>query len=568
MNPALLAAGLVLAAGVLPGAILFRLPIASRNTRAALPAAERAFWYVVISLSWSVGLTLALAALSSYSPVTLLLINAGITVALIAIFRGRLRLGAIAPRIDVSAVLPVLLLALCAWRFFPAAEYVIGGKDPGVYVNEGISMHRTGTLFRRDEVVASVPADARDLFFRSHGRDDYYSVRFMGVFIMDPATGMVMAGFPHLFPASVALGYGVAGIRGATTTVAVWAVLGVLAVYFLGVRLMGRWAAFLGCVLLILNVAETWYGRYPNAEVVMQVLLFGGLLAFSYSEQEDGRFFAWVAGSACGLLVFLRFDAFLAIAAFLIVCSMRWIIDRKPPRLEFLLPLVAGVVLALLYYTGPLEAFFWQYRVNLPPLWTNVAAVVAAIAIVVAAGTQRRWLGPLLEEYLPPALALIIAALAVYGLFFREPAGRLAEADAYALRTFRASYVFWPALAASVAGFVMMARRQFWSHPGFFVVFALFAVFFFRKLHIVPEHFWLSRRFLPMILPGVCLLAAGALVGSAAAGETHRLGRRLAGTLGVAFIAWQFWAAARPVAAHVEYRGAIHALEQLAARID
>jgi len=569
MNQALLAAGFVLAAGVLPGAIVFRLPLASRDARAALPADERAFWYVLISVSWSVALTFALAALEMYSLPRLLVINSALAAILLLAFRGRLMWRGTAQGIDFKVVLPVLLVALCVWRFFPAAEYVIGGKDPGVYVNEGISMHRTGTLFRHDAAVSSVPAEARDLFFRKHvGREEYYGVRFMGVFIQDPASGAVMPGFPHLFPASVALGYGVAGLRGATNTVAVWAVLGVLAVYFLGAALMGRWAAFLGATLLALNVAETWYARYPNAEVVMQTLVFAGLLAFARNENEkdEGSFFAWIAGTSCALLIFLRFDAFLALTALMAASALRWIVDRRAPTPAFVGTAVVGAVLALLYYSGPLKAYFWQYQVNLPPVAVSLGAVLAAVAMVIAVGTQRRWLGPLLARYLPAGLAVLLAVLAVYGLFFREPGGRLTDWDAYALRIFRADYVFWPALVAAVAGCAIVGRKSFWRHPAFFLVFASFAVFFFRKLHIVPEHFWLSRRFLPVILPGVCLLAAGALTGSAGAGEKHRVGRRLAGTAGVAFIAWQFWTAAAPVEAHVEYRGAIHAIEQLAAR--
>ena len=66
----------------------------------------------------------------------------------------------------------------------------------------------------------------------------------MGVFINDPETGEVIAQFPHLFPASVAIGYRLGGHRGATNMVALWATLGVLAVYFFGARLIGRLAAF------------------------------------------------------------------------------------------------------------------------------------------------------------------------------------------------------------------------------------------------------------------------------------------------------------------------------------
>ena len=568
MNQALLAAGFVLAAVVLPGAIVFRLPVASRDTRAALPADERVFWYVLISVCWSVALTFALAAASAYSLPRLLVVNLAVSAVMLLVYRGRLAMRDTAPRIGIAAVLPLVLLAVCGWRFFPAAEYVIGGKDPGVYVNEGISIHRTGTILRRDEAVAAVPADARELFFRFHGREEYYGVRFMGVNVMDPATGAVMPGFPHLFPASIALGYGVAGLRGATSTVAVWAVLGVLAVFFVGARLMGRWAAFLGCVLLVLNVAETWYARYPNTEVVMQVLLFAGVLAYSYSEEGDGRFFAGVAGGACALLMFLRFDAVVALGGFFAACALRWIVDRRAPRLTFVVPAVAGLVLALFYYVGPLKAYFWIYQVNMPSLPVALAAAVVALGLVVAAGTQRRWMAPALKTYLPLGLAAVVAGLAVYALFFRESAGRLAEEDAHALRMFRERYVYWPALIAAIAGFAVVGRREFWRQPAFFVLAAMFSVFFFRKLHIVWEHFWLARRFLPMILPGLCLLAAGALVGASGSGETHRAGRRLAGTLGVAFIAWQFWTAAAPVAAHVEYRGAIRAVEQLASRVN
>src|SRR5262245_44715315 len=214
MRVALYAAGVALAVGVLPGGFLFRLPLASREERASIPADERVFWYALLSACWSVAVALGLASLSSYSLTRLLGINLGVCGAIALAFRGRLLWRGSAAGIDMKALLPLALVALCIWRFFPAAEYIIGGQDPGVYVNEGISIARTGTMFRHDAVVADVPEPARDLFFRSHGREEYYGLRFMGIFITNPATGDVMPGFPHLFPASVTIGYGLAGVRG------------------------------------------------------------------------------------------------------------------------------------------------------------------------------------------------------------------------------------------------------------------------------------------------------------------------------------------------------------------
>src|SRR6185369_17168919 len=102
--------------------------------------------------------------------------------ALLLASRLRVRLGAAAPRPGWSAILPLLLLALGVWRFFPASEYIIGGKDPGTYINEGIQIAQRGTIVIRDDTVAAVPEFARDLFFPSHDDPDYYSNRFMGFF--------------------------------------------------------------------------------------------------------------------------------------------------------------------------------------------------------------------------------------------------------------------------------------------------------------------------------------------------------------------------------------------------
>src|SRR5262245_60738569 len=176
-------------------------------------------------------------------------------------------------------------------------------------MNEGIQIAQRGTFAYRDPVVASVPGVARDLFFPSHQRPDYYGLRFMGFFIRDPNTGLVVGQFPHLFPASIAIAYGIDGLTGARRTTGVWAILGLLAVYFAGARLVGRAAAFGGAALLAVNVVQVWFARYPNAEVVMQALLFAALLATARAHVDGDRFFAPVAGCLLGLLLFLRVDA-------------------------------------------------------------------------------------------------------------------------------------------------------------------------------------------------------------------------------------------------------------------
>ena len=73
----------------LPGLLIFRLPGRSRPYRASLPADERAFWAIVLSLAWSLALVLTLAALGRYTFDRLLTTNAIACVVLLAAFRQR-----------------------------------------------------------------------------------------------------------------------------------------------------------------------------------------------------------------------------------------------------------------------------------------------------------------------------------------------------------------------------------------------------------------------------------------------------------------------------------------------
>ena len=265
---------------------------------------------------------LALAAFGEYRFDRLLIGNAVLCGVLLAAANVNLRYRGEAIRPTATVLLPVLLIALAVWRFFPSSEYVIGGKDPGTYMNEGIQIAQRGSLVTTDPVVAAVPERARELFFRPQPQLGNEGLRFMGFFLLDARLGHVVGQFPHVLPASIAVGYGLFGLTGARMTVGIWAALGVLAVYFAAARLVGRAAAFGAAVLLSLHVLQVWFSRYPNAEVAIQTLLFASLLAFARAHQDDDRFFAPVAGALIGLMLFLRIDTLLAIVAILAAAAL------------------------------------------------------------------------------------------------------------------------------------------------------------------------------------------------------------------------------------------------------
>ena len=78
--------------------------------------------------------------------------------------RGRLAYRGTAKRLSASAFLPLLIVVTAAWLYRPASEFIVGGKDPGAYMNEGIQIAQRGAFLVHDPVVAKVPQATRDLF--------------------------------------------------------------------------------------------------------------------------------------------------------------------------------------------------------------------------------------------------------------------------------------------------------------------------------------------------------------------------------------------------------------------
>jgi hypothetical protein len=556
--------------GYLPGALMLRWPSAGRPARAALPAEERLFWAVVLSVTSSCMLALGLGAFGLYTFSRLLWMLAALCGVLVMGSRFNLGLGPQAMRPGWTALIPAAFVALGLWLFFPPAEWVLGGRDPGVYTSEGVQIAQGGSLKTTDTLVASIPPQVLDLV--APPTQEVYRRRFVGFLLEDAKTGTVGGQFPHFYPASLAIGYGLDGLTGVRRTTGVWGILGLLAVYFAGTLYFGRAAAAAGVGLLGLHIAQVWFARSPYSELPMQALVFAALLAYARMEAVSSRFFGLVAASLLGAMLFLRVDAMIVIITVVGALLLEFAVGRR----------VRGYFVAVLgLWTGLgwtyLSVFVRPYLQmpigfveNLTTLhWVFIAAGAAGLAVLLALLRQRRAAPP---GRLPVAVVLAVTAGSFYAYFLRQPGGLLAPYDAYALRSFTVNYFTPYLLVAALAGFAIAVPRLFWSHPWMVLLVSVFSVFFFYKIRIVPEHFWMARRFLPVILPSMLLFA-----GAAAFYTPWRdlrgwklwlsRGRQAVGVAVVALAAWHFFAQTKPILAHIEYADVIPRLEALATQI-
>ena len=577
------AALIVLLIAYLPGALIFRLPLAERSRRAALSAEERVFWAVAISLALSSIVAFALAATGRFQLERLILVNGGISLTIGLLWRLKLRFDGEAPRPTWTAAAPLALLLLAAGTFFlvPPAEYINSDRDPSVYFNSGIQIAQQGSLLIDDPVVRSVPPQYRDLFFtEARAGASFDSSRFLGFYVLDQDAGTVVGQFPHLYPVWIAIAYETYGLTGSRYVHGLWGVLGVLAVYLTGARLFGRRAAFAGAALLAVNVAQVWFARYFCTEMLLQALAFAGVLAYIRAHVDGDRFFAPIAAILIGLIPFLHITGVVAVGAI----GLATLLGRyggQPFLASFALPLVAATGLAAVYYLTVLAHYtpFWYITTFQPEHVVVIAGALAVVALAFAA--RRPAFAARVRRWLPPVTTLALSILAVYALFIRVKGGLPATRDPAALYpeglyTYTFYYLQPLGLAAALAGWAVVSRQRFWPSWGFLALAAAFAIAFFYDPHINPDHFWAGRRYVSVILPASLLLIGAAAFTPASLPEWPGLAwtrgaaaarlRLAVGVVLVAGLGWQYAQATRPILRHVEHAGMIPTVEELAGR--
>ena len=185
-------------------------------------------------------------------------------------------------------------------------------------------------------------------------------------------------------------------------------------------------------------------------------------------------------------------------------------------RAGFLVTLTAWFLAAGAYYLTQLRPYFGRpiaYVQTLEPLQ------LAAFALAAARGV-RPDLGEPAATSVAQAIRVCLADRADRDRDDRRPPTRSSCAsraagwlphDAHAVRMFADLYFTRIAFVLALIGYALVVWRSFWRAPALILMITTLAVFFFYKMRIWPEQFWLARRFLTEILPGALIFASAAI---------------------------------------------------------
>jgi 4-amino-4-deoxy-L-arabinose transferase-like glycosyltransferase len=550
--------------------------------RGFLPTTAVALLAGLIASPWT---ALTLAEFGAFTPVVPL---AAFPLAASAVFRflrPRLARGespGTAPE-DLAAVgiaLASLLLTI------PPGEPLLGGWDPGVYVQTAAAVSRSGSLLLDQPDLAALGAEERGLLFRTLGD---VGMPFQGMFLL--TDGRLSPQFYHLYPCLMAVAWSIGGIRAALLVNPLFNVAAVLALYALAALFLGRRWALAAALVHALAPAQIWQAKFPTAEMTTQFFLLAGvaLLASAIQEEDSPTLLAALAGSSLGMAMLARYDTVLFLVP--LVAVLLWGVERKARQTRTVLLAVgtAGAFWAQSYLHQQAITPYYQPLGGLVGSALMATALVLVVRLLLGGTDVWRHCGDSFrrgETALRVGAAAILCSWALFGWLVRPqlagegrvgqlfrrfagepPLTKIAEllsgsesGNMLYLVDLLGALGFLAALTGIAT--LLVIRRQRWETAWLAASAAVMVTF---TMNVFHDHFlmWVSRRFVPVVLPLTSVgIAAGAAL-AAGAFRSRRPVRALPGAALVAAVLLLNADATRAMAREREWPGLIRWFESL-----
>lgn len=471
-----------------------------------------------VAASAAASLVLAAAGLHQAAPV----VTAVILVATAALVVRQWRT---TDRDRTGALLALGAVALGLAMYAPAFPYGSSDRDAGVYAYATYAIARTGSYDVPDPLGALPPGSTLNPILDGQ--------RVPG---LHPHGATARPGFFLVEPSLAATAQRVAGDAGRRALNPLTGALALAALALAVRRLASPLAGALAAALLAAGMLVVWQAKVPGPEMLALLGVAGTLLAAATGRDAT-------AGTLTSFVWLTRPEGFLVVLLGLGAGATR----RR---------YVAGLVAALPLPCWQTYAVAGDYatRNGIPPwpLLLVLGGGALATAELVRRGTVRlpdpaRWLVPATVAFL--ALLLLRQALAPDP----EPLRPGAAAGGYPPFTIGrvAGLVTWPAIALAVAGIGHVSRTRRWL----LLAPALLGAPYLVDPRISPDLMFWGRRFVPLLVPGLAILAA--------VGAT-RLKRVFAVPL-VAVALVVPLAQSLPLRSHREYAGTLDAARAAAA---
>lgn len=393
------------------------------------------------------------------------------------------------PFLPLCAIATALLLATPN-----RGEWIIGGWDPGVNINQGLLLSRTGTLHPGpDAALAAIPVEDRALFARPHsGRAEV----FPGM-PADLASASLRPYFYRATPTLVAL-LDRAGGRDAALRVNLIAGAGALFLLYALLRgRSGRIAALAALAVAALQPMFLHHTQSPASEMLELALLcaLGFVLSRPASTRSD------LVAAILVVAAIINRVSFLFLAPVLVVALAAESASEPDRRAALRRPLAIAAALALgLAWYAFITPGSWIKVAHLGGRLSTLFVLCACALVAFLAYRSRRVPKPGDGSRLTLVLTLALVTLLAAREFTRhEPWSEFGRnVDAWI------DYAGAAPLLAAACGLVLLAVGLRWD--AWLAALAFGLVVTLLQKHAADLYPWALKRWLPFTIP---LLAVG-----------------------------------------------------------
>jgi len=415
-----------------------------------------------------------------------------------------------------------LLLLFAVLPNMRQSEMILGGWDPGVYLHTAAAVAHSGAVKIVDPDLAALSELERDVI----ARNLFGVVEPFGGMRVLP-TGETSPSFHHAYPCLMASVWPLGGVRAALWVNPLFHVGSVILIAILVGCLFGARWAWVGGLLLAVSPAQIWQAGFSTAEMSTQFFLLGAslFLLLSQSRREGGVGAAILSALCLGFALLIRYDTIIYLVPLMLVLFAGFHVARYPRRVV----IMAVVLLPLVYHFYYIQTYIAPYYHPVSNMVKPVLGMVAGFVAVwmVFFRVFRQKLAPHLASLDKVLRATLLVGFAIWLAFVslvRPALPANATGNEGPIMSFLAgpdagnifhlpSFVGWPAFILSAVGLLVGIWRVRSFTPRAMLYAAIVSLVVITT-HVFNDHFlmWVSRRFVPVIIPLLVVMAVASLV--------------------------------------------------------
>ena len=333
------------------------------------------------------------------------------------------------PTLNHFSLILVIILIVGVMVFFQPM-FTNFGADDGILVPQAVNIAETGSLIAHDSILENMEGPARSTFYQSvdrwyfRGQCEYLQFPIYGFYV--DSGNIIRFQYFDFFPILLAIFYSLFSVENFLYINSFIAILTIVCIFVVARRLFNTQVAVLSALFLTINFAQIFFARYPGAEILTQLLIFGGLFTTMLMIKTNKPFYGILSAFAFSGCLLTRIDALLLYVPLILLLFLLIVTENiRKEHLFFFIPfLILNVLVWLHLYLFDLPYFISQFRVighEISYLAYSLLLVAMLSITIVISLLLRRYryvIGRLISQLKSHTEALTLANSILFGSIF------------------------------------------------------------------------------------------------------------------------------------------------------